>query len=461
MFKKVLSLLLVLLLLPGSALAWGDRLSAESLAFLREQGVEEAMIQQLLTTEQSAYSVPFEKLVHSYREDAQGLNESSLAFLREHHVDEALISKMNGLVERGKVYPFNREMASLKLQTNAYYFTDEQILEVVQRLVEPLPRFTKLDEALLWAIENEEQTAKSLDGARQQATAKLADFPITINGQTINNPYEQYPFLEYRHVTYFPLTEQNNQFAGLNYVVREKAWGKPISLVFYVGRDERSRDQWVSERRKEPISTPSFTVSLLNQGMAGEKRVEVEINLIDDNIAPDEMDYPLLCFQDTLYLPLTWQVVVEDLGWQYTYTEKDGLIIDSTDPLRPIYNYEVVGQHIPDPTKAIDYVYLPDGFIGYRPSTVSSRDMLIVYKKAGQPIKQVNVYPQLKDQITGEYFMNRQLSGELLEEAETQPYVEENILHILCASRQETFILQINLDTGEVLSIMPYDITGK
>lgn len=36
--------------------------------------------------------------------------------------------------------------------------------------------------------------------------AELAEGPITVNGQTIDNRTEEYPLLSFRNITYFPLT---------------------------------------------------------------------------------------------------------------------------------------------------------------------------------------------------------------------------------------------------------------
>ncbi len=41
-----------------------------------------------------------------------------------------------------------------------------------------------------------------------QATAQIAQLPITLNQQPIINAHEKYPFLQFRDVTYFPLTWQ-------------------------------------------------------------------------------------------------------------------------------------------------------------------------------------------------------------------------------------------------------------
>jgi len=40
----------------------------------------------------------------------------------------------------------------------------------------------------------------------QKATAKTADFPIRVNGKSVDNKKEQYPLLLFKDVTYFPLT---------------------------------------------------------------------------------------------------------------------------------------------------------------------------------------------------------------------------------------------------------------
>lgn len=62
-------------------------------------------------------------------------------------------------------------------------------------------------------------------GNRQAAgskhTAKIPNYPIYINGQEIDNNKEEYPLLNFRNITYFPLT--------WDFVVDEFAWDKSWS----------------------------------------------------------------------------------------------------------------------------------------------------------------------------------------------------------------------------------------
>ena len=40
-------------------------------------------------------------------------------------------------------------------------------------------------------------------------------------------------------------------------------------------------------------------------------------------------EYPLLVFRDVTYFPLTWRFAVDELGWQYRFNQKEGLVIDN------------------------------------------------------------------------------------------------------------------------------------
>ena len=39
--------------------------------------------------------------------------------------------------------------------------------------------------------------------------------------------------------------------------------------------------------------------------------------------------YPLLNFRDVTYFPLTWRFSVTEFGWEYSFTQASGLVINS------------------------------------------------------------------------------------------------------------------------------------
>lgn len=43
----------------------------------------------------------------------------------------------------------------------------------------------------------------------------------------------------------------------------------------------------------------------------------------------EKEQYPLLVFRNATYFPLTWRFAVEEFGWDYSFIEEKGLVINS------------------------------------------------------------------------------------------------------------------------------------
>ena len=293
-----------------------------------------------------------------------------------------------------------------------------------------------------------------LTAQAREVTVTLPDFPITINGQMVDSQYDQYPFLVYQDIAYLPLASPYNQFTGLT-ISMQSQWGSNYP-VFFVGRAEITSVQWLPYVQAS-ANHHAYKATLPDQGMA--------VNAFRYH-RNQELAYPLFTFREIYYLPLTWENVVEKLGWSYVYDEQKGLIIDSTDPLRPIIDGNKVSQQLPTLADAMEYVYFPDGFVGYRPMTVGSYDMAMVYKKAGEPLKTFDLDEQLVEickRVNGaltDVFMNRQVRGPDYSryngEADMQPYREGDTFYILCAMGKQTLKLQIDLAHGQIVAADPY-----
>lgn len=54
-------------------------------------------------------------------------------------------------------------------------------------------------------------------------------------------------------------------------------------------------------------------------------KITVNGKVIDNNTE----EYPLLVFRDVTYFPLTWRFAVNEFGWNYTFDQKNGLVIQN------------------------------------------------------------------------------------------------------------------------------------
>lgn len=152
---------------------------------------------------------------------------------------------------------------------------------------------------------------------------------VRLNGTPVESEYREYPLLQYRDITYFPMTYYDCRFLGLttewdSYTESLSIRKENISGMYRDYRSEtRNSGSWYVMPREIPF---------------GE-----EIELPDEYAAPcgfvitvngkqiDNYDeaYPLLTFRGVTYFPLTWRFAHDEFGWSYSYTEKDGLVIDS------------------------------------------------------------------------------------------------------------------------------------
>ncbi len=180
----------------------------------------------------------------------------------------------------------------------------------------------------------------------QAQSAKLTDFPVTLNGielwATENNT--QYPLLVYNDITYFPMTWYNCRMLGL-----ETQWSEENGLAIKQNNALTSSIGYYPQEKSNPqtvqVSVPDFKVSVNGQTVDNSKE-----------------QYPLLKFRDVTYFPLTWRFAHDAFGWEYGYTEAEGLTIISHNP-QEVYFPALEGRDGLTPIRLLDngcYYYLHD-----------------------------------------------------------------------------------------------------
>lgn len=147
------------------------------------------------------------------------------------------------------------------------------------------------------------------------ATVKvtLPTFKVTLNGQTVDNEYRQYPLLVYKGVTYFPMTWNDARFLGL-----ETIWSPEAGLE-------------IKKRKVTALYAPDKTPRR-NTSSHSAKIVTSAIKINNKAIDNAEEQYPLLRFRNVTYFPLTWRFAHDEFGWDYNWDSSDGLRITSHNP---------------------------------------------------------------------------------------------------------------------------------
>ena len=219
--------------------------------------------------------------------------------------------------------------------------------------------------------------------ASQTVSVKIAEFPVTLNGVQVGNDYfnwlteekglsghyAQYPLLVYKDITYFPMTWSYSELLNLN-----TSWTQEKGLV--IGQGDSDKWKGFNYDTRNEKNRINQSASIVNSP------VTVNGKSIDNSKEP----YPLLFFRDITYFPLTWRFAVDEFGWKYSYTAKDGLQIDAN-------NAFVYHEPTPEPAwigaNVIYHVYIKDDLKVWQEFPGRSKGMGDMFISKGSKVEQV------------------------------------------------------------------------
>lgn len=154
--------------------------------------------------------------------------------------------------------------------------------------------------------------------AGNDIVASISPFKVKVNesGYIENNTY---PSLFYNNVVYIPMTYNVGEFLGM-------------TIEWVDGYDQKVLLLTKKEKR-EVIETD-------NVKEYGVEKKPVKANVSDCTIAVckgENLDlvrgtkeYPLLMYKDIIYIPLTWDNIVEKLEWKYSFDEANVMNIETS-----------------------------------------------------------------------------------------------------------------------------------
>lgn len=154
--------------------------------------------------------------------------------------------------------------------------------------------------------------------AENDIVASISPFKVKVNesGYIENNTY---PSLFYNNVVYIPMTYNVGEFLGM-------------TIEWVDGYDQKVLLLTKKENR-EVIETD-------NVKEYGVEKKPVKANVSDCTIAVckgENLDlvrgtkeYPLLMYKDIIYIPLTWDNIVEKLEWKYSFDEANVMNIETS-----------------------------------------------------------------------------------------------------------------------------------
>ena len=166
----------------------------------------------------------------------------------------------------------------------------------------------KLTKTLLLTVALSAGLSMPAMAANVQAT--LPTFPVTLNGTAIDNSYRQYPLLVYNNITYFPMTYYDCRFLGV-----ETEWTQANGLKIEKASLTGAYHADNSNKKNGKTATAQVATG--------------KITVNGKTIANSKEKYPLLVYRDVTYFPLTWNYAVNEFGWQYSYDNQKGLVIDA------------------------------------------------------------------------------------------------------------------------------------
>lgn len=148
--------------------------------------------------------------------------------------------------------------------------------------------------------------------AAQSVTVNIPDFDVKLNGTLLNEVNANYPVIIYKDITYFPMTFNDSAYLGIS-----SNWTAEDGLNIRSGNQPAPKYSSYTDRIND--KNANYTASIVTSA------VTVNGKKTDNS----KEEYPLLLFRDITYFPLTWRFAVDEFGWDYKFTQEEGLEIVS------------------------------------------------------------------------------------------------------------------------------------
>lgn len=246
-----------------------------------------------------------EKIIEMYQ-----LSDKAVEFMREHNVDFSVFEGAEILPE-GYPFSYSSRIESIINETQAYGFTDEQVSAYIRGQIKSKPIIV----------------GGPWDNTGRKKVL-VPDYPFVINGTNINFKVSLYPVISYNDITYFPMTWHYCRMLGVT-----TDWNDETGL-----RIEKAN------ATAEPIEYEKADNSSEWNLYAVLPKYDIFVN--GKKIENDSEEYPLLNFRNVTYFPLTWDFIINEFGWNYTFDSENGLVINSAEDKKGnLDNFRTVGYY--------------------------------------------------------------------------------------------------------------------
>lgn len=169
--------------------------------------------------------------------------------------------------------------------------------------------------------------------ASEKVNVQIPSFDITINDMVFDNQKTMYPFIVYKDITYAPLTYNLCRELGVI-----TGWDSERGL--YLAKYIEDFFQYTPDLGGHYKKGAKYTASIPS--------FPVVLNGVNINSKSNEYLYPVLMFKNVTYLPLTWENVYYEFGWDISWDKTKGLSINSQNSNSASYLYlsDVNDKHV-------------------------------------------------------------------------------------------------------------------
>lgn len=283
-------------------------------------------------------------------------------------------------------------------------------------------------------------------GLCQSKTAYLPTYKITVNGQIIDNKKNEFPFLVCNNTTYMPMTYMLNRFMGINLYIYKT--NRSNIKRAYVGLAKIESEDFVYPEVSK-VNPKKVTVKPLN--------MPLQLNNIGYNNNDEKMciNPAPFVFRDVIYLPLTREIMIEELGWNFTWNKENGLIINTKEPCRPIvFNPSEIESLCPWKylmNNPYDYACEGTTYVGIKnKESEIEKNNIVVIKERGKPIRSIKL------EKFGSLWLNNgamDVKAELAEKGIVYPTLKDSKFTFVALSTENTDTKQIQRENFYLVTI--------
>ncbi|MBP1992739.1 YHYH domain-containing protein [Paenibacillus eucommiae] len=138
--------------------------------------------------------------------------------------------------------------------------------------------------------------------------ASLPTYKITINDTEVDNAYAKYPVLQYKNITYFPMTWEYTQALGIKVDWKKETGFSIAKTDAKASNFTQQKDSYNSSSANYIFKYPAYNVTINGSWL--------------DNY---NEEYPVMVYKEITYFPMTWKFAVDELGLTINYDSAQGL----------------------------------------------------------------------------------------------------------------------------------------